>query len=505
MDGPGSVLAATQEGEDGASTILAAQRSDFGPIRVFIVEDHPVMTGILVEFPEMTDEMEVCGTAESAEEALERIPARHPSLFSWISRSPEGRLHPGQEDPGTLEPSLHCSHGSGGPEAVDRALGAGAAGFLRKGRPWEIPKTVRRMARGERYLSDLRDPKLGERDQGPFDFHMDLGPVRFGVFGRVEKKLPKHTHQECSPIGGLQLRTLVAAELHIQTAERDMACPRVNALSYWVFLAAGTFLYSSFPLGMAPNAGWFNYVPLAGREYLPQLNIDFFALGMLFLGHYSWLSSGGRRIDMTRVKAVLTDIGGVLLTNSWDRNGRRRAAQAFGIDHDEMDERHHLTFDIYEEGKLSLDRYLDRVVFFRERDFTLEDFKAFMRRQSKPLEDMLSAMRQVAAENPVRMAAITNDTRELVEYRTKEFKLNDFLEFIVASCFVHCRKPDDDIFRIALDLAQVAPEAAVYIDDRAMFTEVAEELGLHAIHHRNTEETLQALEDLGLEVPRGMG
>jgi len=65
---------------------------------------------------------------------------------------------------------------------------------------------------------------------------------------------------------------------------RDMAFPRVNALGYWLFLAAGVFLYTSFPLGLAPNAGWFNYVPLASGEYIPRLNIDFFALGMLFLG-----------------------------------------------------------------------------------------------------------------------------------------------------------------------------------------------------------------------------
>lgn len=205
---------------------------------------------------------------------------------------------------------------------------------------------------------------------------------------------------------------------------------------------------------------------------------------------------------MSRIRAVLTDIGGVLLTNSWDRSSRRRAAEEFGIDHDEMDERHHLTFDIYEEGKLSLDRYLDRVVFFRDREFTPQDFKAFMRDQSKPHDDMLQAMRRVARDNPVRMAGITNDAREFVEYRTRKFELNDFLEFIVASCFVHCRKPDDDIFRIALDLSQVAPEEAVYIDDRPMFTEVAGELGVHGIHHRKREDTLQALESLGLTVPR---
>ena len=65
---------------------------------------------------------------------------------------------------------------------------------------------------------------------------------------------------------------------------RDMAFPRLNAFGYWVFLAAGIFMYSSFIIGQAPNAGWFNYVPLADERFAPGLNIDFFTLGLLFLG-----------------------------------------------------------------------------------------------------------------------------------------------------------------------------------------------------------------------------
>lgn len=65
---------------------------------------------------------------------------------------------------------------------------------------------------------------------------------------------------------------------------RDMAFPRLNALSYWIFLAAGLFLYAGFLTGNGPNDGWFNYVPYASRDYNPGLNQDFYALGMVFLG-----------------------------------------------------------------------------------------------------------------------------------------------------------------------------------------------------------------------------
>jgi cytochrome c oxidase subunit I len=65
---------------------------------------------------------------------------------------------------------------------------------------------------------------------------------------------------------------------------RDMAFPRLNALSFWLFLASGCFIYAGVFMGLAPNAGWFNYVPLGLREYSPGLNVDFYALGLIFNG-----------------------------------------------------------------------------------------------------------------------------------------------------------------------------------------------------------------------------
>jgi len=69
----------------------------------------------------------------------------------------------------------------------------------------------------------------------------------------------------------------------LMLGSRDMAFPRLNALSYWIFLCAGIFLYSSVLVGQMPNAGWFNYVPFSGREYDPGLNIDFYTLGLTLL------------------------------------------------------------------------------------------------------------------------------------------------------------------------------------------------------------------------------
>jgi cytochrome c oxidase subunit I+III len=70
--------------------------------------------------------------------------------------------------------------------------------------------------------------------------------------------------------------------LPLMIGARDLAFPRLNALSFWIYLASGLFIYASLPLGEAPNAGWFDYVPLASKQFTPGHNIDFYALGLLF-------------------------------------------------------------------------------------------------------------------------------------------------------------------------------------------------------------------------------
>lgn len=195
----------------------------------------------------------------------------------------------------------------------------------------------------------------------------------------------------------------------------------------------------------------------------------------------------------TQITTLFLDIGGVLGTNGWDRNIRNRAADKFNIDFDEMDERHHLTFDTYEEGKLSLDEYLKRVVFYRDRSFSAEEFKKFMYAQSKPYDDMIELMRSLKKQHQLQIAAVSNEGRELTVHRVEKFELKTFIDFFVSSCFVHYRKPDEDIFRIALDISQVNPEQVVYIDDRAMFIEVAQHMGINGIIHTGYESTKEAL------------
>jgi putative hydrolase of the HAD superfamily len=202
------------------------------------------------------------------------------------------------------------------------------------------------------------------------------------------------------------------------------------------------------------------------------------------------------------VTALFLDVGGVMLTNGWDRKSREAAAKQFGLDLDDLNDRHRMTFDTYESGKLSLDEYLKRAVFYKDRSFTIEDFKKFMYDQSVAYPEMIELIKALKERYKLRIAVVNNEGREINEHRIRFFKLNEFVDFFISSCFVHFRKPDADIWKIALDIAQVPKEEVVYIDDRMMFVQIAEGLGIRALCHsyKDVQKTRDALAGMGLSL-----
>jgi putative hydrolase of the HAD superfamily len=202
----------------------------------------------------------------------------------------------------------------------------------------------------------------------------------------------------------------------------------------------------------------------------------------------------------SRIRCLFLDIGGVLLTNGWDRNARRKAVDLFGLDAEETEERHHLTFDTYEEGKLSLEQYLKRVVFYKERTFSQESFRNFMFEQTRPYDNMIQLIRQLKENYGLKIAVISNEGKELTKYRIDEFKLYEFVDFFISSSYVHMRKPDEDLYHLALNIAHIKPDEVIYIDDRPMFVQVAESVGIAGIHHTSFESTRKQLEERGLKI-----
>lgn len=198
------------------------------------------------------------------------------------------------------------------------------------------------------------------------------------------------------------------------------------------------------------------------------------------------------------ITTLFVDVGNVLLTDSWGPVMRQKAVDTFGFDFADVAKRSQLTFEGYEEGKVTLDEYLTWVVFHEKRSFSRAALTEFMLAQSAAHPEMLDLMRTLKTRYGLKIVVVTNDGREFIIHRIQRFGLKEFVDFFVVSCFVQSRKPETQIYRLALDMAQVDPQEVVYIDDQILFVEVAESLGLHGIHHTSYASTRAALAAFGL-------
>ena len=199
-----------------------------------------------------------------------------------------------------------------------------------------------------------------------------------------------------------------------------------------------------------------------------------------------------------KITTLFLDIGEVLLTNGWDENARNNAIAHFKLDANEFNDRHHLAFDAYEEGKLTLHEYLNHLIFYKTRAFSEQDFITFMYEQSAAYEDTIGFFKEVKKKYQLKVIAISNEGRELNAYRIKKFKLGELFDAFISSSFVHLRKPDTDIFRMAIDVSQAIPKHTIYIDDRLMFVEIAETFGMHGIHYQGLENAKSKLKKWGI-------
>lgn len=201
-----------------------------------------------------------------------------------------------------------------------------------------------------------------------------------------------------------------------------------------------------------------------------------------------------------QISTLFLDIGGVLLSDGWGRDSRKEASTVFQLNQDKMEERHHINFETYELGKMTLDEYLNRVVFYQSRDFSRDEFKDFMYQQSQPFSKMIALFTQLKKKHGLKIAVISNEGRELNDYRINTFKLNTFVDFFISSSFVDLRKPDAAIFKLAIDVAQVKPEESIYIDNQPLFVKIGEGFGLKGIAHTDYNSTFKRLGEFGLSV-----
>jgi putative hydrolase of the HAD superfamily len=201
---------------------------------------------------------------------------------------------------------------------------------------------------------------------------------------------------------------------------------------------------------------------------------------------------------MAEISALFWDNGGVILTNGWDRDARHRAVEKFQLDWTEFEDRHELVLDAFEKGELSLDDYLKRTVFYRPRPYRLEDFKKFMLEQSQAWPESLAFVGALARTKKRLMAALNNESLEINEYRITTFKLRDYFEIFLSSCYLRVRKPDREIYRLALKITQRAPAECILIDDRELNLECAHELGINTIQYKSVSQLRADLARFGV-------
>ncbi len=203
---------------------------------------------------------------------------------------------------------------------------------------------------------------------------------------------------------------------------------------------------------------------------------------------------------MPEITTIFFDIGGVILTNGWDRDARREAAQAFRLDWEDFQDRHDLSFPAFDAGQITLNQYLDRTLFYRPRSFTREEFTAFMFAQSKEYPETRGILSALARTGKYLIGAINNEPLELNQYRIEAFQLRRDFQFFFSSCYLNARKPEETIYRIALEVTQRAPENCVFIDDRALNLESPRRLGMNIVHHQNAPQLRNELQTLGIAV-----
>ena len=201
---------------------------------------------------------------------------------------------------------------------------------------------------------------------------------------------------------------------------------------------------------------------------------------------------------MAKISAIFWDIGGVLLSNAWDHEQRQQALKHFNLDEVEFESRHQMLVSSFERGKITLQEYLERTIFYRPRPFTPEAFKEYMFSLSQPIQETLQLAKDLSRSCKYLMSTINNESKELNLHRIQTFGLREFFSLFVSSCFVALRKPEDAIYRLALEITQRPPEDSCFIDDRALNLESASRLGMHVIQMKSADQLRHELQKLGV-------
>jgi putative hydrolase of the HAD superfamily len=204
---------------------------------------------------------------------------------------------------------------------------------------------------------------------------------------------------------------------------------------------------------------------------------------------------------MSEITTIFFDVGGVLLTDGWGRDSRVAAAAQFRLDWDEFSDRHEKVAQAMETNRLSLEKYLDRVVFYRPRSFSREEFRSFIFAQSQAKPESIEIVKQLTNSGRYFMATVNNELLDLNLYRIEHFGLREYFPVFFSSCFLGLWKPDEAIYQLALKVTQRAPDECLFVDDREVNLECPRSLGMRTIHFETAAQLRAELCEKGIDIP----
>ena len=201
---------------------------------------------------------------------------------------------------------------------------------------------------------------------------------------------------------------------------------------------------------------------------------------------------------MAEITTLFFDVGGVLATNGWDRHARRNCVESFGLDWDEYQDRHEFVADAFETGAMTIDQYLDRTVFYRDRNFPAGSFIDAMKGESRADPEALDLIAGLSGTGNYLLATLNNESRELNAHRMEAFGLRRYFSVFLTSGYLGVKKPDERIYRLALEITQRDPQECVFVDDRPLNLECAALLGMNTVHFETVETLERDLAELGV-------
>ena len=201
---------------------------------------------------------------------------------------------------------------------------------------------------------------------------------------------------------------------------------------------------------------------------------------------------------MANITTIFFDVGGVLLTDGWNHIARAKAADNFGYDLKDFETRHAPLADALDTGKISVNDYIDKVVFYKDRPFSKIDFYDFMKEQSVPIPGTLDLAAKIAAQKKYLLGTINNESTQLNLYRLDKFHLADTFSVFFSSCFMGVKKPESELFERALHILYKKPAETIFIDDREENLVAPRNLKMNTIHFENADQLAKELSKFGV-------